>query len=114
MIIKRAGGTILGVQLTNVEKKALEIEVRKMLTEYNQKNELEMDALILWQLHTQLGLGKKKLWDFYRNIYPEFKKLNERYDMDISDTTWLCTHKLKDYGIDIEQWRKDAEEETRR
>lgn len=114
MIIKKAGGTILGAQLTKVEKKALEIEVRKLLTEYNQKNELEMDALILWQLHTQLGLGKKKLWEFYRNIVPEFKKLTDRYDMDISDQTWLCIHKLKEYGVDIEQWRKDVEEELRR
>lgn len=36
------------------------------------------------------------------------RALLKRYEMDDSDTVWLCTHKLKEYGLDIEQWNKEV------
>lgn len=29
--------------------------------------------------------------------------------MDNSDQPWLCTYKLKEIGIDLEEWRKEKE-----
>lgn len=68
---------------------------------------LEIDALVLWVLHEQLGWGEKRLRRFYDNFADEIDALVQRYQMDEEDKVWLCTQKLKDYGIDIEQWDKE-------
>ena len=46
-------------------KKAMELEIRRQIVEYNQKNLNEIDALILWVLHEQFGFGAKRLKQFY-------------------------------------------------
>ena len=56
MQIKKAGGKIFGASLTAAEQKAMNMEIQRQLVEYDRKNELELDAIILWELHTQLGL----------------------------------------------------------
>lgn len=55
MQIKKAGGKIFGASLTAAEQKAMNMEIQRQLVEYDRKNELELDAIILWELHTQLG-----------------------------------------------------------
>jgi hypothetical protein len=35
--------------------------------------------------------------------------LVNRYEMDISDDVWLCTHKLKEIGVDVEDWYRQKE-----
>ena len=65
MQIKKAGGKIFGASLTAAEQKAMNMEIQRQLVEYDRKNELELDAIILWELHTQLGLGPKRLKKFF-------------------------------------------------
>lgn len=33
--------------------------------------------------------------------------LVKRYEMGDEDKAWLCSRKLKDYGIDISTWNKE-------
>ena len=107
--IKKAGGKIFGASLTAAEQKAMNMEIQRQLVEYDRKNELELDAIILWELHTQLGLGPKRLKKFFDGFSDALNALVNRYEMDISDDVWLCTHKLKEIGVDVEDWYRQKE-----
>lgn len=109
MQIKKAGGKIFGASLTAAEQKAMNMEIQRQLVEYDRKNELELDAIILWELHTQLGLGPKRLKKFFDGFSNALNALVNRYEMDISDDVWLCTHKLKEIGVDVEDWYRQKE-----
>lgn len=37
------------------------------------------------------------------------RKDHDNYEMDISDDVWLCTHKLKEIGVDVEDWYRQKE-----
>lgn len=112
MLVKKAGGKVIGASLTVAEKKAMQIEIQKELAEYDRKHLMEIDAVVLWQLHTQLGFGKKRLERFYRSFAREFSALIHRYDMDDSDGVWLCTHQLKEIGVDMEKLTASLNEEV--
>lgn len=107
MKIKKACGRIYGATMTAAEKKAMDIEIQRQLAEYDRKHAIEIDAMILWVLHQQLGWGEKRLRRFYDNFASEVDALVQRYQMDEEDKVWLCTQKLKDCGIDVEQWDKE-------
>ena len=93
----------------DAERKAMNMEIQRQLVEYDRKNELELDAIILWELHTQLGLGPKRLKKFFDGFSDALNALVNRYEMDISDDVWLCTHKLKEIGVDVEDWYRQKE-----
>lgn len=108
MRVMKFGNTILGVNLTTTEKKALDLEIQRQLAEFDQKHEIEMEATVLWVLHERFGFGSKRLREFYEDFDKEIKRLLSRYEMEESDRVWLCTKKLKDLGIDLDEWRKES------
>ena len=55
MVVKKAGGKIYGAVLTSAEKKAMNMEIERQLAEYTRKHEVELNAMILYVLHEQLG-----------------------------------------------------------
>ena len=90
--------------LTNRERKAIESEINRQ-TAQNVKNlSLNLQALVLWQLHEQLGFGKKRLLDFQKAFLPMIKELQRFYEVDnADDTDFICKYKLKNQvGIDVE------------
>lgn len=87
MYTKKAGGKVYGAHLTAAEKKAMDIEIRR-------------------QLHEEFGFGPKRLKQFYDTFAVRLNELIKHYEMTDSDIVWLCTYKLKQYGIDIEEWNK--------
>jgi hypothetical protein len=111
VFIKKAGGKIFGAALTSAERKALNIEVQKTVAEINEKNLVEMDAIILWVLHDQFGFGIKRLRQFFDVFEVAINDLNKRYEMDDDDKIWMCTRMLKDIGIDIKVWHEEKEAE---
>lgn len=109
MRIKKASGMIYGADLTSAERKAMNMEIQRQLAEYVRKTQMEVDAIMLWQLHEQLGFGPKRLRQFYDNFAPAIDELLKRYELEDSDRIWLCTYKLKDEcGIDIEKWYREG------
>ena len=100
------GGKVYGAHLTAAEKKAMDIEIRRQLAEYDIKHANELDAMILWHLHEEFGFGPKRLKQFYDTFAVRLDELIKHYEMTDSDMVWLCTYKLKQYGIDIEEWNK--------
>lgn len=90
-----------------MRKKALRMEIQRELADYNRKNLNELDAIVLWHLHEEFGFGKKRLKRFYTTFLPKLNELARRYELEDSDRVWLCTYRLKEYGIDIEEWNKE-------
>ncbi len=45
MFVKKSGGKIFGAEFTAAEKKALDIEVKRQLAEYDKKHVMELDAI---------------------------------------------------------------------
>lgn len=103
MNIKKSGGKIFGAQLTSAEKKALDMEIKRQIAEYDRKHKLELQALVLWELHEQLGFGVKRLKEFYNKFDISIDKLLGHYQLEEDDKVWLCTYKLKEIGLDIEK-----------
>lgn len=108
MRAKRDKHGVFGAQLSCAEKKGMQMEIQRQIAEYDLKNKREIDAMILWQLHTQLGFGPERLKRFYKNFAAEYKALLARYEMDPGEGVWLCTHKLAELGIDLEALEKEV------
>lgn len=90
--------------LTNRERKALEAEINRQ-TAQNVKNlSLNLQALVLWQLHEQEGWGNKKLLRFQKRFLPMIQELQRFYELEnASETDFVCRYKLKnEVGIDVE------------
>lgn len=107
MKAKISGKMAYGVSLTSAEKKALDKEVERQLAEWDKKHMTELSALILYVLHSTFGFGKKRLKDFYFQFAEEVFNLTQRYDLDDSDDVWLCTKKLKEYGVNLTEWEDE-------
>lgn len=107
MQIKKSGKKAYGAILTAAEKKAMEMEIKRQLAEFDRKHELEIDAVVLWLLHEEFGFGEKRLKKLYSRLKPAIDELINRYQMDEEDGPWLCTTKLKNYGIDLEEWKNE-------
>lgn len=90
--------------LTNRERKALEVEINRQTAKNVKDLSLNLQALVLWQLHEQLGLGKKKLLEFQKDFLPAIKELQRFYELEnASETDFVCRYKLKnEVGIDVE------------
>lgn len=91
-------------------KEAMKKQIMKELADWDQKHYQELDALVLWVLHEEFGFGEGRLKRFHDRFSKSIDELIERYVMDDSDDVWLCTRKLKEYGIDIEEWNKEREQ----
>lgn len=109
MQIKKAGGKVYGAILTNAEKKAMDMEIKRQLAEFDKKNMLEVDAMVLWVLMEEFGFGEKRLRKFHSTFSKQIHSLVKRYQMDENDDVWLCTEMLKRRGIDINQWNNELE-----
>ena len=108
MRIKKAAGKVYGAAMTVAEKKAMNMEIQRQLAEYDEKHATEIDALILWVLHSEFGFGEKRLKRFFDRFNAAIADLLERYVMEEDDKVWLCTYMLKRDGIDVKKWREEG------
>ena len=109
MRVKKCGGKVYGADLTAAERKAMDIEINRQLVEADRKYANEVDAMVLYTLHTHLGFGAKRLRRFYEALCTEHDNLVRHYEMP-DDYSWLCMQKLKEIGVDVEQWNKEKED----
>lgn len=108
MRVKRSGKTIFGAELTSAEKKALNIEIKKQLAEYDQKHVCEIDAMILYVLYAEFGFSVEELRRYFEAYHKQIDGLINRYEMATDDDIWLCTRMLKEIGVDVEAWNKET------
>ena len=112
MIVNRSGSKIFGAHLSKAEQKALDIEMRKSAVKENMKYNTDFDASFLYCLHIKTHWGKKRLREFWEDFSKVRKELQEWYMLDdtYDDVNWVCRQKLKDIGVDVEQWLAEEEE----
>ena len=53
----------------------MNIEIEKQLAEHTENHRMEIDAMVLWVLHAQLGWGETRLRRFYDNFGKELDAL---------------------------------------
>lgn len=109
MIVKKCGKMVLGAELTSDEKKAIEIESRKIIADMDKQNAIEIDSIYIYALHTLDGFGEERLKKHFKYLWTMFDELKERYEMDSQDMPWLYKQKLKEKGFDVEAWAKEME-----
>ncbi len=110
MIIKQSGGTVYGAKLSRKEERAMNMEIQRSFAEYDRKNANEIDAIFLCYLHNKYGFGYDRLKQAYLGLAPEIERLCQAYEMtDEGDRIWLATHKLKELGIDLDEWKKEID-----
>ena len=107
MIVKKSGGHIYGAELTAAEKKAMDMEIKRELAEFDKAHSLEIEAMVLLRLREVFDFTDEQLREFFDGLISDFNELRERYELDIDDGLWLCTKRLKDHGIDIEKWDRE-------
>lgn len=88
---------------TNKERKAMEDEINRQTAKNIQKLSVDLQALVLWQLHEQLGFGKKRLLRFKKAFQPMIQELQNFYETRSDEVDFVCKYKLKnEVGIDVE------------
>lgn len=113
MMVKKSLGKITGAQFTRAEEKAMNMEIQRQCARYNEDNAGEVDAIILWILHEEFGFGEKRLKKFHSAFFRKIRALSERYEFDDKDKDtriFICKRKLKEYGINLDAWDKEAKE----
>ena len=111
MRVKKSGGRIFGADLTAAERRAMEIEINRQIAESDRQHANDIDAMVLYVLHTHLGFGKKRLRRFYEAFSVEHNKLIEHYEMP-DGGAWLADRKLKEIGVDVTAWNAEKEGAT--
>ena len=110
MIVKKHNGKVYGAEFSNAERKAMELEVGRMIAEANEKNAANFDSLVLYVLMEYYGWKKDRLKKFWMAFCKEHKELCERYQMyGVGDNTWLAKKKLEEIGVDVAEWYKELE-----
>lgn len=112
MNFKRYGGKIFGVQFSKAEQAAINREIDKQIVENDRRFDMDKEASILWMLHVRFGFGAKRLREAWELFYAETIKLREYYELEQKDDGWIARLKLKDLGVDLEQWYKKYDAET--
>ena len=106
-IFKKSGGKIFGVQFNKAEQRALDYAINEQIVKNDLAFDMDKESSILWMLHTQFGVGPKRLKLAWKLFYAETRKLREYYLMDQEDDGWLARQKLKEIGCDIEEWYRE-------
>lgn len=90
---------------TSKERKAMQAEIDRQ-TAQNVKNlSSNLQALVLWSLHEQLGFGQRRLLEFQQRFLPLIKELQDFYEASSAEETeFICKYKLRqECGINVDE-----------
>lgn len=101
----------IGARLTVAEQKALDIEAKKTVARWGREITLDIDAFMLYTLHTEFGFGRDRLRRFYDAVVPQFEEIFQWYEAeDTKDAGHAARSRLKHIGVDLEAWEKEKGE----
>lgn len=86
------------------DKKAMIREIDRQIVEREDLFYSDVDAAILWGMHVELKLGKKRLKRVYNAIIQNYKDMCKYYE---TDEAYPAKIKLREIGVDLEEWRKE-------
>lgn len=84
-----------------VGREAMLHEIDQQILQKDKEYQLNLDTMVLWSLRQFAGWGPKKLKDFYFFMFKEHLRMREFYELD---DLYPERHKLKEKGVDIEEW----------
>lgn len=90
-------------------RRLLEREMKLQMNEIAEERNTNIVAIILYTLHEYAGWGKRKLKDFYDRFDKINKEQREYYQLSEDDDAFLCKIKLKELGIDVDEWIKEEQ-----
>ena len=92
-------------KLSKKQQEALDAEIKRQIAEKKNEFLMDMDAMILYSLHKNLGLGKKRLTEFFKTFIDEYEKFIDDYKIE---GPWMAAYRLKETtGLDIEELHKE-------
>lgn len=91
-----------------VGREAMMHEINQQILQSDKEYQLDLDTMVLWSLKQFAGWGPKKLKAFYYFMFKEHLRMREFYELD---DLYPERHKLKEKGVDIEEWYKDLFDE---
>lgn len=74
-------------------------EFAKLLDQYNREAAIQ----VLHILHFDFGFGEKRLQRFADKLNEMQRTQKETYELDYSDTAWLCEKQLTDVGLNVDK-----------
>lgn len=74
-------------------------EFAKLLDQYNRETAMQ----VIHILHFEFGFGEKRLQRFVNKLNEMQQQQKETYELEYSDTAWLCERQLADDGLDIDK-----------
>lgn len=96
------------IDWTPAMRKAMDEEIRRQTVEINEGYYRAMDIIALYTLYVSFGFGKKRLRQFFDEFRKQYEHLKDYYQMP-DDVEWLAEHKLKEIGVDIDEWYKEID-----
>ena len=95
-------------QHTLGSKKAMMEEITKQILERDTAFAMDSDASLLWAIHEVFGFGKKRLRRLWEKQYNLHRELRSYYAAeDYEEMGWIYREKLKNIGVDVEDWYKE-------
>lgn len=96
-------------QKTNAERKAMKDEINRQIIQADAQYSRDLIVSVLWALHVypKTKYAKKRLKDFYMTFDEVHQDMLDYYKMRDEDTAWLCDRKLKEIGVDIDEWERE-------
>ena len=91
-----------------VGRDAMMHEIDQQILQRDKEYQLDIDTMVQWSLKQFAGWGPKKLRDFYFFMFKEHLRMREFYELD---DLYPERHKLKEKGVDIEEWQKELFDE---
>lgn len=83
-------------------------EIDRQIAEHDAQYAVDVDAMVLYALMIHKGWKKKRLRKFWDDFVVIHNDLRDFYKMhDKGDNVWLAHHKLKEIGVDVQQWYKE-------
>lgn len=74
-------------------------EFAKLLNQYNREAAIQ----VLHTLHFDFGFGEKRLCKFADKLGEMQQRQKETYEMEYSDTAFICEKQLADAGFDVDK-----------
>lgn len=91
---------------TGQSKKAMIQEINRQILEQKNTFTQNIEIMILWTLHNELGFGKRRLKKFYKTFTRNYNAMCKAYEMD---DAYPAECKLREIGVDLDEWKKENE-----
>lgn len=90
---------------SSTERKRMEELIRQQILEQERRFTMEVDAAHVWVLYDKYGFSPEECRKFFEDIEKVNVSLRQHYEIEgLDGTGWLYVQKLRDHGMDIENW----------